>query len=153
MAAAAYSFTEHASYRTEHGALRPWNPNRYKIANPLDAVVAIVTPRGDRDPRLARRREQQRAACLELEPPARRRPPRTARAYAAVLELDQRPVRLRAGCAAPGTLAPLPGRALAARRRLCPAVEEWFGYVIFGRLDMQSAFKKAIDALNPSDPA
>src|SRR5262249_48923952 len=42
IASAAYAYTEHASYVDSEGGLKPWAPNRYKIANLLDALAAIV---------------------------------------------------------------------------------------------------------------
>jgi putative DNA primase/helicase len=45
VAAAAYAFTEHACYEkpTKNGVrIEPWAPNRYRIMNLLDALAAIV---------------------------------------------------------------------------------------------------------------
>jgi putative DNA primase/helicase len=41
MASAAYCFTEHAQYRSQDD-LRPWAPNRYKIADLLAALAAVA---------------------------------------------------------------------------------------------------------------
>jgi putative DNA primase/helicase len=42
MAAAAYRFTEHATYSTSKGEQVPWAPNRRKIGDLLDALAAVV---------------------------------------------------------------------------------------------------------------
>ena len=41
LAAAAYTFTEHAFYVAED-TIKPWSPNRHRIADLLDALAAVV---------------------------------------------------------------------------------------------------------------
>jgi len=133
----AYAFTEHAKYiETKDGipTLKPWEPNRHKIANLLDGLKSITHLDATID-----------------QPAWVAGPDRQVVAVAnGLLDLEQR-VLLRHTpnyfnqTAVPFSYdpnAPTPARWLAFLGQLWPddaesiaALQEWFGYVISGRLD------------------
>jgi putative DNA primase/helicase len=132
----AYSFTEYAKYLDAKSITCPWAPNRHKVANLIEALAAVChLPEGVQQPSWI---EGDRAgvivACanglLDVE---RRRlldhDPRFFNQTAVPFDYEPR--------------APAPERWLAFLDQLWPddpdsiaALQEWFGYVIAGRLDL-----------------
>ena len=117
---------------TEEESRKPWAPNRHKVADLLDALAAVVhLPEDVSMPAWLDGTALRRPARLVRERAARRRHARAARAHAAVLQRDERPVRLRPDAPPPR---PLASRSWASCGRTTPtssaALQEWFGYVI-----------------------
>jgi putative DNA primase/helicase len=138
----AYSFTEHAVWidtSKKTPTVEPWNPNRYKIADLLDALGAIAHLREDvhppewlvESPELPQAGELVAVANGLLHVPTRTLHPHDPRLFNAV--------------AVPFAYSPVVGEPVRWLRFLCDlwddvesiaALQEFFGYVISGRTDL-----------------
>jgi putative DNA primase/helicase len=136
MAAAGYQFTEHATY-IKDTKVEPWSPNRRKIGDLLDALAAVVhTPEDMSMPAWLDGREYDGllVSCTNGLLDVGRREllehtPAFFNATSVPFEYDPAADHPRRWLDFLGELWPNDGDSTA-------ALQEWFGYVISGRLDL-----------------
>lgn len=137
--ASVYAYTEHARYVDDFGKVKPWAPNRYKVADVLDALRAVT--------HLAEHVDQP----AWLDGAGRWRPAEIVATANGLLHVASRTLVEHTPAyfnrvAVPFNFddhAPTPERWLTFLEDLWPddpdaiaALQEWFGYCISGRTDL-----------------
>lgn len=123
-----YLETEHASCENEFGGIVKWAPNRTKVGNLLDAVGHAI---------VARPWEADDEKCVAvgngvLDPTTRELSPHTPRRF----NLAALPFDYHADAQCPQWLAFL-DQVLGHDPQALAFLQEWFGYVVSGRTDLQ----------------
>ena len=135
-----YTFTEHAVYAdgTFKGMpiTKPWQPNRRKIGDLLEALGSITILPDDTDqPSWLDHRESGTIIAVDnglLDLVSRELYPHTPRFF----NQTSRAVRLQPTCRKAATVAELSRCAVAAGRGSDQPLAEWCGYIISGRTDL-----------------
>jgi putative DNA primase/helicase len=135
-----YDFTEHALYLNDKSELKPWSPNRYKIADLLEALSAIIIlPADFEQPGWIDARETGPIVAVAnglLDLKTRQLYPHTPMYFGGIsVQFDYDPN------------APEPKRWNGFMADLWPdepdaidVMGEWLGYVVSGRTDLQKIF-------------
>jgi putative DNA primase/helicase len=130
-----YQFTEKAVYYAGKGYV-PWSPNRHKINDLLEALAAVVILRGETDqPCWLDKREAGTVVAhdnglLDLE--RRMLVPHTPQFF----NQTAVPFPYDVGAPEPGRWLKFLGELWPQEPEAIEVLQEWFGYVISGRLDM-----------------
>ncbi len=124
--------------RTAKSKRRPWNPNRSKIADLLKALAAVCfQPETVQQPTWIDRPDAPAGVIVACANGLLHVDSRTLLPHdPGFFNLDRRALHLRTRGGRAEALDAIPRRTMARRRRVDPALQEFFGYVISGRLDL-----------------